>query len=67
MKKNLKKKLNLTKTTISDLDRVKGGIPLCGCDINIPGNGACNRDHVQSANPSACMSCALDPAATSCG
>ncbi len=66
MKKNLKKKLNLTKTTISDLDRVKGGIPLCGCDITIPGNAACNRDHVQSRDRSACLSC-FDDAATSCG
>lgn len=65
MKKKLKKKLNLTKTTISDLDRVKGGKPLCGCDPFI-GNAACNRDHVQSANPSACLSCIFD-GVTSCG
>lgn len=65
MKKNLKKKLNLTKTTISDLDHVKGGSPLCGCDIII-GNAACNHDHVQSVNRSACLSC-FDDAYTSCG
>ncbi len=66
MKKATKLKLKLTKTTISDLDRVKGGAPLCGCDPFIPGNGACNRDHVQSANPSACVSCFGDVVATSC-
>jgi hypothetical protein len=65
MKKSLKKKLSLTKTTISDLDRVKGGKPPCACDIII-NNAACNYDRVQSVNRSACLSCYED-VFTSCG
>jgi hypothetical protein len=38
------KKLKLTKLTVANLQRVKGGIDLCKCDIN-QGNGAWNRDH----------------------
>ena len=65
MKKNLKKRLKLTKTTISNLDRVKGGSPDCACDFMV-GNAACNFDHVQTVNQSACLSCYED-IFTSCG
>jgi hypothetical protein len=32
----MKKKLKLTKLTIANLDRVKGGAPLCACPYTEP-------------------------------
>ena len=43
MKKN-KKRLKLTKLTVANLDRVKGGIDHCACDIGT-NNGALNQLH----------------------
>ena len=53
MKKN-KKRLKLTKLTISNLDRLKGGYFLCACDVNL-NNGAWNRDHHQTEET--CLIC----------
>jgi hypothetical protein len=33
MKKDRKLKLKLTKSTIADLDRIKGGRPPCACQV----------------------------------
>jgi len=38
------KKLKLTKLTVSDLNRVKGGKPQCACDYLLT-NGAFIRDY----------------------
>lgn len=40
----MNKKLKLTKLTVANLDRVKGGRPPCACDWLLQ-NGAYNRDH----------------------
>lgn len=41
---NKNKKLKLTKLTIANLDRVKGGRPPCACEWTA-GDGEFNRDH----------------------
>jgi len=41
---NKKKKLKLTKLTISNLDRVKGGRPPCACEWTA-GNGQFNLEN----------------------
>ncbi len=40
----MKKKLKLTKLTVANLDRVKGGIDYCACHVGM-GDGAFNRDN----------------------
>lgn len=42
---NKNKKLKLTKLTVANLDRVKGGRPPCACEWTA-GNGQFNYDHV---------------------
>lgn len=46
MKRELKK-LKLTKLTVSNLERVKGGKPYCICDF-LMNDGAYNRDYIGS-------------------
>jgi len=46
MKQN-PKKLKLTKLTVANLQRVKGGKPPCDCDPYLT-NGAWNRDRITS-------------------
>jgi len=41
----MNKKLKLTKLTVANLDRVKGGRPPCACQWTT-NDGAFNRDHV---------------------
>lgn len=41
------KKLKLTKLTVANLQRVKGGRPKCDCDPYLT-NGAWNRDRITS-------------------
>ena len=48
MKKKEQKKLKLTKLTVANLERVKGGDDPCACEWTID-NGAFNRDH--TGNP----------------
>ena len=50
MKKN-KKKLKLTKLTVANLDRAKGGDIPCACHWTVT-DGAWNRDHTRE-NPCA--------------
>jgi len=40
----VEKKLKLTKLTVANLDRVKGGIDHCACQVGV-GDGVFNRDH----------------------
>lgn len=44
MKKKLQGKLKLTKSTIANLDRIKGGRPPCACNATVT-DGAINRDN----------------------
>jgi hypothetical protein len=48
VKKN-KKKLKLTKLTVANLTRVKGGTDICACRWPDTTDGAWNRDH--TGNP----------------
>ncbi|MCP5053919.1 MAG: hypothetical protein GY940_42520 [bacterium] len=45
-KTKVKKKLKLTRLTVSNLERVKGGIDQCRCQLGA-GDGAFNRDNPQ--------------------
>ncbi|MCP5104597.1 MAG: hypothetical protein GY950_14520 [bacterium] len=57
MKKKSISKLKLTKSTIADLDRVRGGkVLVCACNFLLQ-NMARNRDCGLSKDQSACMSC----------
>jgi hypothetical protein len=49
VKKN-KKRLKLTKLTVANLDRVKGG-KVCACELTVT-DGAWNRDHTGNPCPS---------------
>ncbi len=40
----MNKKLKLTKLTVANLDRVKGGRPECACELTA-GDGQFNYDH----------------------
>lgn len=44
----MKRKLKLTKLTIADLDRAKGGVGFCGCLYTNPQQAAYNYDVVHT-------------------
>ena len=49
MKNKDEKRLKLTKLTVANLDRVKGGFDYCACELTT-NNGAFNRDFTRQ-NP----------------
>ena len=65
MKKDRKLKLKLTKSTIADLDRIKGGRPLCACQVTT-NDAAHNYQLANTILQTACIRTCLHDVFTNC-
>ena len=65
MKKGTKLKLKLTKSTIADLNRFKGGSILCGCQVTTT-DAAHNYEVVHTLAQTVCIRTCLHDPQTNC-